>query len=53
MKLDLLKAQLAAAKNALRHRQKLLNESTRAYNRVFVTVKKLEERYANHLAKTK
>jgi hypothetical protein len=53
MKLDLLRAQLAAAKDVLRHRQKLMNEATRAYNRVFVTVTKLEERYANHLAKTK
>jgi hypothetical protein len=53
MKLDLLRAQLATAKDTLRHRQKLMNEATRAYNRVFVTVKKLEDRYANHLAKTK
>jgi hypothetical protein len=37
----------------LRHRQKLMNEATRAYNRVFVTVKKLEDKYANHLAKIK
>jgi hypothetical protein len=53
MKLDLLRAQLAVAKDVLRHRQKLMNEATRAYNRVFVTVKKLEDKYANHLAKTK
>ena len=53
MKLDLLRAQLAAAKDVMRHRQKLMNEATRAYNRVFVTVKKLEDKYANHLAKTK
>jgi hypothetical protein len=53
MKLDLLRAQLATAKDTLRHRQKLMNEATRAYNRVFVTVKKLEDKYANHLAKTK
>jgi hypothetical protein len=53
MKLDLLRAQLATAKDVLRHRQKLMNEATRAYNRVFVTVKKLEDKYANHLAKTK
>jgi hypothetical protein len=53
MKLDLLRAQLAATKDVLRHRQKLMNEATRAYNRVFVTVKKLEDKYANHLAKTK
>ena len=53
MKIELLRAQLAAAKDALRYRQKLMNETTRAYNRVFVTVNKLEERYANHLAKTK
>ena len=53
MKLDLLRAQLATAKDVLRHRQKLMNEATRAYNRVFVTVKKLEEKYADHLAKTK
>ena len=53
MKLDLLRAQLATAKDTLRHRQKLMNEATRAYNRVFVTVAKLEERYANHMAKTK
>ena len=53
MKLDLLRAQLAAAKDVLRHRQKLMNEATRAYNRVFVTVKKLEDKYADHLAKTK
>ena len=53
MKIDLLRAQLAAAKDVLRHRQKLMNEATRAYNRVFVNVKKLEDKYANHLAKTK
>jgi len=53
MKLDLLRAQLATAKDVLRHRQKLMNEATRAYNRVFVTVKTLEDKYANHLAKTK
>jgi hypothetical protein len=53
MKIDLLRAQLATAKDVLRHRQKLMNEATRAYNRVFVTVKKLEDKYANHLAKTK
>jgi hypothetical protein len=53
MKVDLLRAQLAAAKDVLRHRQKLMNEATRAYNRVFVTVKKLEDKYADHLAKTK
>ena len=53
MKIDLLRAQLSAAKDVLRHRQKLMNEATRAYNRVFVTVKKLEERDANHMAKTK
>ena len=53
MKLDLLRAQLAAAKDVLRHRQRLMNEAIRAHNRVFVVVKKLEERYANHLAKTK
>ena len=53
MKIELLQAQLAAAKDVLRHRQKLMNEATRAYNRVFVTVKKLEKRYANHLAKIK
>jgi len=53
MKIDLLRAQLSAAKDTLRHRQKLMNEATRAYNRVFVTVKKLEDKYANHLAKTK
>lgn len=53
MKIDLLRAQLAAAKDVLRHRQKLMNEATRAYNRVFVTVKKLEDKYADHLAKTK
>jgi hypothetical protein len=53
VKIDLLRAQLAAAKDVLRHRQKLMNEATRAYNRVFVTVKKLEDKYVNHLAKTK
>jgi hypothetical protein len=53
MKLDLLRAQLATAKDTLRHRQKLMNEATRAYNRVFVTVLKLEKRIADHLAKTK
>ena len=53
MKIELVLAQLAAAKDVLRHRQKLMNEATRAHNRVFVTVKKLEERYANHMAKTK
>jgi hypothetical protein len=53
VKIDLLRAQLAAAKDVLRHRQKLMNEATRAYNRVFVTVKKLEDKYADHLAKTK
>lgn len=53
MKIELLRAQLATAKDVLRHRQKLMNETTRAYNRVFVAVKKLEERYANHLAKIK
>ena len=53
MKVDLLRAQLAAAKDVLRHRQRLMNEATRAHNRVFVVVKKLEERYANHMAKTK
>jgi hypothetical protein len=51
MKLDLLRAQLATAKDTLRHRQKLMNEATRAYNRVFVTVSKLEKRIADHLAK--
>ena len=53
MKLDLLRAQLATAKDTLRHRQKLMNEATRAHNRVFVTVKKLEKRIADHMAKTK
>jgi hypothetical protein len=53
VKLELIQAQLAAAKSVLRHRQKLMNEATRAHNRVFVTVSKLEKRIANHLAKTK
>jgi len=51
MKIDLLRAQLAAAKDVLRHRQRLMNEATRAHNRVFVTVTKLEKRLADHLAK--
>jgi hypothetical protein len=51
MKLDLLRAQLAAAKSVLRTRQKMMNEATRAHNRVFVNVKKLEKRLADHLAK--
>ena len=53
MKIDLLRAQLAAAKSALLTRRKMMNAATRAYNRVFVTVTKLEERYANHMAKVK
>jgi hypothetical protein len=53
MKIDLLRAQLATAKTVLKHRKKLMNEATRAHNRVFVTVLNLEKRIANHLAKTK
>ena len=53
MKVELLRAQLAAAKSALLTRRKMMNAATRAYNRVFVTVTKLEERYANHVAKVK
>ena len=53
MKVELLRAQLAAAKSALLTRRKMMNAATRAYNRVFVTVTKLEERYANHMAKVK
>jgi len=29
----------------------MMNEATRAHNRVFVNVKKLEKRLADHLAK--
>ena len=39
MKIELLRAQLATAKDVLRHRQKLMNEATRAYNRVGVVDK--------------
>ena len=53
MKINLIRAQLATAKNVLRHRQKLMNEATRAHNRVFVTVTLLEKKLADHLAKTK
>ena len=53
MKIDLIRAQLATAKDVLRHRQKLMNEATRAHNRVFVTVTLLEKKLADHLAKIK
>jgi len=53
MKLELCQAQLAAAKSALRHRQKMMNAATRAYNRVFKTVIQLELKIADHMAKVK
>lgn len=53
MKIELWQAKLAAAKAVLRHRQRMMNEATRAHTRVLTTVFEMETKIANYLAKTK
>jgi hypothetical protein len=49
---ELWKTQLKAAKGILKIREKELNASQRAYNRVEALIKNLERKIETHLAKS-